>query len=225
MKQLRRALSAIKRSVFRTSRPALGSLDRKLAKYLSCPGGFFIEAGANDGYTQSNTYYLEKKLGWGGLLIEGIPELFQKCRETRPGSRVVHCALVSPDFADATVRMHFANLMSVVDGAMKTAEAQQAHIEDGLDVQHLDRSYTVDVPARTLESVLDETPRPPEIDFFSLDVEGHELDVLKGLNVDKYRPKYILVEARFFEDVNAFLAKRYDLVEQLSHHDYLYRRK
>lgn len=61
-------------------RPSINNLDRKLAKYLDFREGFFIEAGANDGYAQSNTYFLEKKRGWHGLLIEGIPELYKTCK-------------------------------------------------------------------------------------------------------------------------------------------------
>ena len=63
------------------------------------------------------------------------------------------------------------------------------------------------------------------IDFFSLDVEGYELNVLEGLNLTKYRPGYILVEARFFEEVNDFLEMhQYKLVEKMSYHDYLYKK-
>ena len=58
------------------SRPALFDIDRKLANYLNYKKGFFIEVGANDGYNQSNTYYLEKILDWRGILVEPIPELF-----------------------------------------------------------------------------------------------------------------------------------------------------
>ena len=50
--------------------PALNNLDRKMEKYLNYKNGFFIEMGANDGFTQSNTYFLEKKYNWYGLLIE-----------------------------------------------------------------------------------------------------------------------------------------------------------
>lgn len=64
---------------------------------------------------------------------------------------------------------------------------------------------------------------PYHIDFLSLDVEGSELDVLKELNLDKYRPTCILVEARFFDEVDGCLQPHYVLVEQLSHHDYLYK--
>lgn len=225
---LRRLVSAWRRRLFelagsqRYSRPGLNNLDAKLAPYLGFRGGFFIEAGANDGYSQSNTYYLERYLGWSGVLVEGIPELYEQCRRLRRRSRVYHCALVAPDFRGTSVPMHFANLMSVVDGSLKTPDAQDQQIRTGLEIQSLDETYTVAVPARTLASILDELPQPVQIDFFSLDVEGAELDVLEGLNLEKYRPAYILVEARFFAEVDAFLQPHYTRIGQLSHHDYLY---
>ena len=52
------------------SKPALHGMDVKLDTILDKDGGFFIEAGANDGFTQSNTYWLERFRGWHGLLVE-----------------------------------------------------------------------------------------------------------------------------------------------------------
>lgn len=217
-------LRGAKNRIFRSSRPSLNDLDRKLEKYLPFRGGLFIEAGANDGYSQSNTYFLETKRGWKGVLVEGIPELYEKCKELRKKSIVYNCALVSDEFEHHSIEMHFANLMSVVEGSLKTKEDQSRHIQAGVDVQELDASYSVTVPARTLASILDEIPDLPGIDFFSLDVEGYELDVLKGMNLSKYRPALILVEARFFEEVNGFLeAKNYVMMEKLSLHDFLYK--
>lgn len=222
--RIRSLLVRLKRWVYRNPRPSLNDLDRKLQRYLDFRGGFFIEAGANDGYTQSNTFFLERKRGWRGLLVEGIPELCAACRKLRTDAIVHHCALVAPGFAQPTVKMHFANLMSVVDGAVASEEERQERLRSGIAVQGLDGTYSVDVPARTLESILDEIPGLPLIDFFSLDVEGYELEVLKGLNLDRYRPTYILVEVTQYEEVNAFLlAHGYELVEKLTPGDFLYR--
>jgi FkbM family methyltransferase len=224
----RRALGVWRRRLFelagsrRYSRPGLDDLDAKLARYLGFDGGFFVEAGANDGYSQSNTYYLERFRGWSGVLIEGIPELYDRCRRLRRRSRVYQCALVAPEFREPSVPMHYANLMSVVDGSLKSSGAQDDQIRRGIELQSLPATYTIGVPARTLASILDEVS-PARIDFFSLDVEGAELDVLKGLNLEKYRPTYLLVEARFFDEVDAYLRPYYELVEQLTYHDYLYR--
>ncbi len=205
-------------------RPALNDLDRKLSKYLDFTEGFFVEAGANDGFKQSNTYYLENALRWKGILIEAIPELYEQCKKQRKNSRVYNYALVAPEFLESTALVHYADLMSVVDGALKNEECQEEHIRAGLACQKISHSYSIEVPVKTLEAIIDEVC-PGTIDLLSLDVEGYELNVLKGLNFEKYRPQFILVEARFYDEVNEFLRLYYEQVDQLSHHDYLYRVK
>ena len=207
----------------RYSRPGLNDLDRKLAQYVDLTGGFFIEAGANDGFTQSNTYYLERFKGWRGILVEGIPELAARCRAQRPSAQLFECALVADGYPHSTVEMTFCGLMSVTEGAFaSTDRTVDDHLASGSHVQGL-RPYSLQVPARTLTAVLDEANPPPVIDLFSLDVEGFELEVLKGLDFDRYRPRYLLIEALKLPPVEAYLAPHYELVDALTHHDYLFR--
>ena len=209
----------------RYSRPSLYEIDRKLERHLPYRNGFFIEAGANDGYRQSNTYYLERFKGWQGVLVEGIPQLYQECVAQRHNSQVFNCALVADDFQEPSVTMKYANLMSIVDGALKSEAGDRQHLEKAAKYQHdVNRSYDVTVPARTLTSILDEVG-VTEIDLLSLDVEGFELKVLKGLNFNKYQPKYMLIEARFKSEIDSYISELYVEVEQLSFHDYLYQRR
>src|SRR3954469_21340764 len=81
----------------RYSWPALNDLDRSLQRLLPDRPGTFMEAGAHDGYTQSNTYYLERFRGWHGVLVEAVPELHAKAARRRRRSRVVQAALVGPE--------------------------------------------------------------------------------------------------------------------------------
>lgn len=210
----------------RYCKPALDQLDDKLAQYLDHEGGFFIEAGANDGYSVSNTYYLEQCKQWRGLLVEPLPALAQLCQKERRRSAVVNAALVGPSYTDDTITLHYADLMSTVEGALKTADAQQEHLEKGVAVQQLEQSYAMQVPARTLASLLDDYAKHqslPAIDFLSLDIEGYELEALKGLDLNRYQPRYILVEARFYEEISSYLKQWYEEVCQMTRHDYLYR--
>jgi FkbM family methyltransferase len=208
--------------VGRFSKMALNNLDDKLQAYLKSSPGYFVEAGANDGVTQSNTYFLEKVRGWKGVLVEPIPELYSKCVVNRRRSKVYNRALVSTGNEKKPITMHYANLMSCVDGALKSKTAQERHLTVGLEVQGIQSSYSVEIQAATITDILADAGAPREFDLLSLDVEGYESEVLKGLNFERYRPRYLLIEARFFDDVQSVLAGRYRLVERLSAMDCLF---
>jgi len=202
---------------------ALNELDLKLKPYLNFNGGFFIETGSHDGINQSNTLYFERFRNWKGILIEPVPELATKCKENRPSCIVENCALVPSDYQKQTIEMYYCSLMSLVKGAQKTTEDDLEHVRIGCQVQGIE-SYPLTVKARTLTSILDQYP-VPEIDLLSLDVEGYELNALRGLDFEKYRPAYLLIEARFRAEIDRFLAPYYQPIAELSHHDVLFKSK
>lgn len=206
------------------TRAALDDLDSKLEKYLNYDNGFFIEAGANDGFFASNTYYFEMTRHWRGILIEPIPELYRRCRKLRKNSKVINCALVSNTYSGKHVTMRYANLMSIVDGARGDAQKDSAYIQQGLEVQDIKRSYSVRVPGRTLTSILDELA-VTNIDLLTVDVEGYEVEALKGLDLQRYRPKYICVEAWARQAIDDYLIPYYEIVDELTELDILYRAK
>jgi FkbM family methyltransferase len=211
----------------RYSRPALFEMDRKLEEYVPFEGGVFVEAGANDGFNQSNTYFLERFRGWTGVLVEPIPELYRVCVTERPRSRVFQCALVPPGYPEQRISMRYGGLMSLVAGAQESEEAEEAHARAGSQFDW-DRYYEVEVPVRTLSSVLDEAG-VSEIDLLSLDVEGFEPEALAGLDLERHAPKFLLVEMLDRERTRArieeLLGPAYELAGELSPYDVLYRRK
>jgi FkbM family methyltransferase len=202
----------------RYSHPALFGMDRRLTELMPSRNGVFVEAGAHDGYTQSNTYFLERYLGWSGVLVEPVPELREKCEKRRPRSRVVGCALVGPGHPpQATI--NFGDLMSTLGDAN--------YAEGGLAVTGR-AAYAATVPAKTLSSVLDEagveTP-----DVIVLDLEGHELDALRGLDLDRHAPRFLLIEtmdrAKMQPQFDALLGSHFEFAEPVSDFDLLYRRR
>jgi FkbM family methyltransferase len=205
----------------RLSKPALHGLDSKLGAIIDLDGGFFVEAGAHDGFTQSNTYYLERFRGWRGVLIEPIPAQAAAALRSRPAATIVQCALVSAADAGCQVRMRFGDLMSTVEGARDSAWAGHGTRLGWHD------PYDIDVPARTLSSVLDEV-EAPEIDLLSLDTEGSEAAALSGLDLDRHAPRYVLVEihdrSKDQPPIDRLLERRYVVDGWLSPVDLLYRR-
>jgi FkbM family methyltransferase len=204
---------------------ALNDLDRKLARRLDFAGGVFIEAGANDGVNQSNTYWFERMRGWTGLLVEPVPALAAACRKNRR-AHVAEAALVAAEIPGATVELHVAGLMSTVAGAMGDAAATQRHVAAGLAVQRLAPAAPLRVPARTLSALIDEAGLTRPIDLLSLDVEGGEPAALRGLDFSRHAPRWICVEARDAAAIEAALGPRYRLAEVLTdvgtHRDLLY---
>jgi FkbM family methyltransferase len=232
--RLRRAVREVKRTRRRTleifgcdrySHPAADDLDRKLAGYLPEQRGIFVEAGAFDGYWQSNTYWFERCRGWSGVLVEPIPQLAAEARRERPRAQVFEVALVAPDFVQKSVRMRFGGTMSILLADSNGMEDALAHAEYGAALYEA-QSFDLDVPTSTLSAVLDRAG-VRHIDLLSLDVEGHETDVLKGLDFDRHAPRFILIEIIDEQSGKApvydLLEPRYELVEQLSVRDHLFR--
>lgn len=163
-------------------------------------------------------------MGWKGILVEGIPALYEKAKNRRPRSRVFNCALVPLGQENTEIEMVYGNLMSLVSGAQHSKQEEEAHIETAKRFDSAAGSYKVNVMGRTLSSILDEC-RTPQIDFLSLDVEGFEAPVLQGIDFDRHAPTFLCIEARYREEVESIIFPRYETVEALTDMDVLYRRR
>jgi FkbM family methyltransferase len=181
-------------------RPGLNGLDVRLADALEWrPNGMFIELGGNDGLQQSNSFLLERELGWRGILIEAVPELAAEAARNRPHATIV-CAAVSSASHFGIASMDEQDLVS----KMSTTPGRLL------------------VATTTLSTIVDQVTSGEPPDLLSIDVEGHEIDVLEGLDLTRHRPRWILVETAQRPNVSKAL-ECYELVAQLSYHDYLYR--
>jgi FkbM family methyltransferase len=182
------------------------SLESKLASIFgNKQNGFFIELGANDGLTQSNTAFFEKKLGWTGILIEPSEIAYNKCKINRPNSICLNYACVSNKYKDEYIYGDFSNdsLMASIDGIRNN------------------NSNLIKVKAITLEQILNKYDCK-QIDFLSLDTEGYELNILEGLNLDKHRPKFMLIEIynKDFDNIIKFLeSNHYELHSNISNYN------
>jgi FkbM family methyltransferase len=170
------------------------------AFFKNSQNGVFVEVGANDPVAvTSQTWHLEQ-LGWSGVLIEPIEHLCAIARKKRPASKIVNVACTSSDTAG------YAELkIPVVAHAQISAHAG---LNPELDQSGYQRWDIHLVKARTLDSVLEDNGIS-NIDFLSIDVEGTELDVLKGFSFSKHRPKLVLIEDKLvYLDKHRFLRRQ-----------------
>jgi len=115
---------------------------------------------------------LTRAAGWNGLLVEPQPRLADELRRQR-SAKVFAVACSSRRNSGTRMPLHLAGPHSSFDERLNLATVRP----HGL----------IEVPVRTLDDILIEAGAP-RIDFISIDVEGHELEVLDGLNLARWSP-------------------------------------
>ena len=186
---------------------ALNKLDQKMLDYINYSDGFFIECGANDGVDQSNTQYFEKYLNWNGILIEPLKKQFIELKKNRSQIN------------------HFYNVALCAANNINSIEITENDLESKSPNKFDKEKKKSNFDAMTLTKILDEISAPNLIDFFSLDVEGFEDQVIKGINFNKYNFKFLLIETSNDLVVNFLNNNNYNLIKKLSHQDLLFEYK
>ncbi len=128
--------------------------------------GFFLEIGANDGFSFSNTVYLENEFGWKGILVEANKKYLESLAR-RTNSIIVNRAVSShhgkADFIDAGLY-----------GGLKSSL-------DDTHFVHTKNSSCIQVECMGLQEILDQAAAPECIDFVSIDVEGGEVPIVEQM--------------------------------------------
>lgn len=148
-------------------------IDKKINK------GFYVDVGCYHPWKYSNTYFLYKR-GWRGVNIDLDDIKIEAMNLARPQDTNI-VAAVSDETSEVEV---YANPRKYC--GITTIET--SHVQP---TQCSRRTITTE----TLNQILANTSyKDREIDLLSIDVEGHDFNVLKALDFDKYKPKVILIE-------------------------------
>lgn len=145
--------------------------------------GVFVEVGANDGYSWSNTWGLAE-IGWRGLYFEPVKELADRCREVHSKNNVQVQQVAVGEFNGFT---------KLYPGAGATTSPKVAADNTFFYGNSLDK-FTV-IEAVSLNTSLQEQQIPANFELLVIDVDGDELGVLHGLDLDHWKPKMVIIEA------------------------------
>lgn len=146
--------------------------------------GVCVEVGGYDGVTFSNTLAFEEQ-GWQAIVVEPMPHFAAGIKARRPGSTLFSCAAGK---AKGRIRLVIAHGVET----LSTTTAMPDHLER---IKRMGgRTEETEVDVRTMDDLLTEAG-VGKVDFVSIDVEGGELDVLAGFDLDRWRPRVILLEA------------------------------
>ncbi|XP_031828222.2 uncharacterized protein LOC116425123 isoform X2 [Nomia melanderi] len=148
--------------------------------------GFFVECGAYDGETRSNTLVLERSLGWTGLLVEADPNNFSKMLLKNRKAYLTPTCLGIHKYPSVN-----SFLMAKNVGRLHEPNANDSHLPNSADVAHSGTHVSVQCfPFIDYMIALNVST----VNYFSLDVEGNELQVLKTIPFDKINIETLSVE-------------------------------
>jgi FkbM family methyltransferase len=176
-------------------------------------GGFFVDIGAHDGVSFSNSYLFEKYRGWTGICVEPMPETFAKLRSLRTCRCVEGCIATAPGRRPFTMVTGHGEMFSALSAAMHPDHVRR--IDEAVRT-HGGEKRTIDVACYTFNDVMSEA-KVAEIDYCSIDTEGSELDILRTIDFARYRPVcFTLEDNNHFFSINRVLSPLgYKLVEKL----------
>ena len=152
-------------------------------------GGFFIDSGASDGVSGSNTLLLESSFGWQGICVEPNDRSFAQLTRAR------HCVCVNCCLYDQPGEVSFFEAAGVLGGIVDEYDPGLLRFARSLvDSQLGEGASPVTKPARTIRSILREYDAPRIIDYWSLDTEGSEFAILNSFPFDEYVVRVLTVE-------------------------------
>lgn len=149
--------------------------------------GVFVDIGAHDGMTISNTYFFEKTMGWTGICVEPIPEVFQKLEQTRSATCIQGCIYDSKEEAQF---LRFKGYPEMLSGLMDTNQRRQ---EEALESVQNGSAEIITVKCYNLNQLLLDQGIH-HVDYLSVDTEGGEVNILKSIDYDKIIVDVIDVE-------------------------------
>ena len=179
--------------------------DKFVSDYLfpEVAGGVFVDVGANDGVTFSNTYYLEKKLGWTGMCIEPNPRSFSAMVQTRSCFCENVCISENSGFVDFA-RVEGPGILDMYSGILGTfgkKEIRRIKKNNG-------NIEVIRVPSVRLQELF-RKHLLFHVNYLSVDTEGSEIQVLKSIDFSETKIDVLSIENnKGNRDVRLFLEKK-----------------
>lgn len=183
--------------------------------FKNIKGGYFVEIGASDGKCLSNTYLLEKNYNWNGVCIEPGIEDFRNLEKNRK----THC-INKAVYSKSGLKLNF----------IKKECGLLSGLSDHYDYKvwgskPTEREYLVET--ETLTDILDRVGAPKYIHYMSIDTEGAEVEILKGIDFSKYTFGLLNIEHNYIEEQRKqqreiLESKGYKFLKENQFDDYYY---
>jgi FkbM family methyltransferase len=186
--------------------------DRILNFLFQDKTGYYVEVGCNHPKKASNTFLFYNK-GWRGISIDAHAEMIELQKKERNQDISIMAAI-----SNVEKEVEFTSFVDSMVSSIDEGRVEVANQSDYHQLKAVTKMTTV-----TLNSILKKNKAPTSFDFLLIDVEGHDFNVLKSIDLNIYRPKLIMIEVLNFDLENAsanevvvyLKSKNYKLIGQL----------
>lgn len=172
-----------------------------LSFYNNKKNGYFVEIGANDGINLSNTYLLESDYNWKGICVEALPDKFNELVKNRKSININKAVYdTTGEILQFSSDNLYSGITDKIDKHMYSKTKQQISVE-----------------TMTLNDILDKNNAPIFIDYISIDTEGSEFEIIKSVDLNKYKFGLMHIEHNYVEP------RRTEIKTYLLNNGYLYK--
>jgi len=153
------------------------------------PQGFYIDVGAAHPLVDSVTRHFYEN-GWHGINVEPRPDMYRLLVRQRPRDLNLNVGLSNQPGSLRFFQVEIPEIVVGDAGGLSTFDAEKAaqYRCEGRKVRELS------TPVKTLTQVCEEH-QVEEVSFLKIDVEGHEKQVIEGLDLRRFRPRVLVIEA------------------------------
>lgn len=155
--------------------------------------GFFVDIGAHDGMTYSNTYFFEKELGWNGICFEPIPAIFEELQKNRKCICINSCVSAIDKGVKFIMVSGYSEMLS---GMVSTYDPRHWNRLKN-EIKKYGGSYEIISLPSVCFNVAMKQYQVMKIDFLSIDTEGSELEILKSIDYDLVYIYVVCVENNY----------------------------
>jgi FkbM family methyltransferase len=177
--------------------------------FINKTKGYFVDIGAHDGITFSNSKFFEE-LGWDGVCIEPNPKIFEILQSTRK------CKCIKKAVSN---NIGVSQFFQIIDGPDMLSGLVEEFDDNAIlrinnELQDKSKGFDyINVQCDLFENIVDQN----QIDILSLDTEGNELKILQTIDFNKYDIKIITVENNNYDKIffDFLILKNYTFVTSL----------
>lgn len=157
--------------------------------------GIFLDIGAHDGVCFSNSNFFEKQLGWSGICVEPNPDVYKLLKENR------NCICINAAVYNKSGTIKFqknSGRTELLSGILEEYEPDHIVRIDQENIEYGGGSEVIEVFCDTLENILTEN-NITIVDYFTIDTEGSELQILETIDFNKIKINIIDVEINYIQ--------------------------